>query len=122
MEQIVPLHDRIVVERLSAETVSPGGIFVPQTAQKQPWKGHVRAVGPGRVLGDGKTLPISVKIGDLVLLPQHGGTEIVVNGKPYVLIEEAYVLARVIGKASMDTASLQGGIPFGDTIDADGLR
>ena len=62
-----PLHDRIVVRRITAEEKTKGGIIIPDTAQEKPSQGEVIAVGPGGRDEAGKLIPSDLKTGDKVL-------------------------------------------------------
>ena len=62
-----PLSDRVIVKNLAADEKSAGGIILPDTAKERPQRGEIIAVGPGRVLDDGKLVPMEVKVGDKVL-------------------------------------------------------
>lgn len=88
-----PLGDRVVVEPGPEEEVSSGGIVLPDTAKKKPQDGKVLAVGPGRLLDNGKRVPVAVKEGDTVIYSKYGGTEIKVKGKDYVILSEDDILA-----------------------------
>jgi len=88
-----PLGDRVVVEPGPEEEVSSGGIVLPDTAKKKPQDGKVLAVGPGRLLENGKRVPVAVKEGDTVIYSKYGGTEIKVKGKDYVILSEDDILA-----------------------------
>jgi len=88
-----PLGDRVVVEPGPEEEVSSGGIVLPDTAKKKPQEGKVLAVGPGRLLENGKRVPVAVKEGDTIIYSKYGGTEIKVKGKDYVILSEDDVLA-----------------------------
>jgi chaperonin GroES len=72
---VKPLGDRIVVQRDEAEGKTSGGILLPDTAKNKPQKGKVLAVGPGRMLKDGKRRPLQVKVGDTVLFTSWAGDE-----------------------------------------------
>lgn len=87
-----PLHNRILIQRLSEETKTAGGLFIPDTAKEKPQKGKVVAVGKGRVTEDGKVLPLEVKKGDNVLFSKYSGTEIKLDGEEYLMISEEDVL------------------------------
>ena len=93
---IRPLDDRIVVEPLEAESKTPGGIVLPDTAKEKPQKGKVLAVGEGKLLDNGKRLPPSVKKGDVVLYARYGGSEVKVGGKELIILRESDVLAKVV--------------------------
>jgi len=88
-----PLGDRVLVEPSEAEEKSPGGIILPETAQEQPAEGKVIAVGPGRILDDGKLQEVSVSEGDVVIYKRFGGTEVSLDGEEYVLVDEDSILA-----------------------------
>ncbi|HUS23563.1 MAG TPA: co-chaperone GroES [Candidatus Binatia bacterium] len=88
-----PLHDRVIVKRLEEEKKSAGGILIPDTAQEKPVKGEVVAVGPGKVLDDGKLRPCDVKKGDQILFGKYSGTEVKLNGSEYVVMREDDIMA-----------------------------
>lgn len=90
-----PLADRIVVEHVEQSEKTNTGIFLPDTAKEKPQEGMVRAVGSGRVTDEGKTLPMSVKVGDRIIYSKYSGSEIKVDGKEYLIISEKDVLAIV---------------------------
>jgi chaperonin GroES len=73
--KIRPLSDRIVVRRLASEEKTAGGILLPDAAKKKPQKGKILAVGPGRLLKDGKRRPLQVKEGDTVYFTSWAGDE-----------------------------------------------
>jgi len=92
---IHPLDDRIVVEPMEAEEKTAGGILIPDTAKEKPQKGKVVAVGPGKLLDDGKRAAPSVKKGDIVLYAKYGGSDVKVGEKEYLIMRESDVLAKV---------------------------
>ena len=92
---IRPLHDRIIVERLEEETMTAGGIIIPDSAKEKPLEGTVVAVGKGKSTEDGKVLPLDVKAGDKVLFGKYAGTEIKIDGKEYVMMREDDILGVV---------------------------
>ena len=87
-----PLQDRIIVKRLEEETMTAGGIFIPETAKEKPQKGEVIAVGKGKKTEDGKILPVDVKKGDKVLFGKYAGTEIKIDGQEYLIMREDDIL------------------------------
>jgi chaperonin GroES len=91
--KVRPLHDRLVVKRLTAEEKTKGGIIIPDTAKEKPIEGKVIAVGNGRLLEDGKRRPLDVKEGDRVLFGKYSGTEIKIDGEEHVILREDDVLA-----------------------------
>ncbi len=88
-----PLGNRVLVEPSEAEEKSTGGILLPESAQEAPAEGKVIAVGPGRLLDDGKRAEMSIEEGDIVIYRKYGGTDITVDGTDYVLVDEDSVLA-----------------------------
>jgi len=90
---IKPLGDKVVVEPLEEEDTSPGGIILPDTAKKKPQEGIVVAVGPGKVLEDGSRGEMAVKKGDRVIYAKYGGTEVTVDGKEYVILDQDSIYA-----------------------------
>jgi chaperonin GroES len=88
-----PLGDRIVVKPGKEEEVTRGGIVLPDTAKKKPREGEVLAVGPGKVLENGQRAPMEVKVGDVVVYSEYGGTTIEIGKDEYVILDEGSVLA-----------------------------
>lgn len=93
---IRPLDDRIVVEPLSAEETTAGGIVLPDAAQEKPQRGTVVAVGPGKLLESGERGELSVTVGDEVIFGKYGGTEIEVDGGEVKILRESDILAKVV--------------------------
>jgi len=87
-----PLQDRIIVKRLEEETMTAGGIFIPETAKEKPQKGEVIAVGKGKKTEDGKVIPVDVKKGDKVLFGKYAGTEIKIDGEEFLIMREDDIL------------------------------
>jgi chaperonin GroES len=87
-----PLQDRIIVKRLEEETMTAGGILIPDTAKEKPQRGEIVAVGKGKLTEDGKVLPIDVKVGDKVLFGKYAGTEIKMEGQDYLIMREDDIL------------------------------
>jgi chaperonin GroES len=90
-----PLGNRVVVEPLESEEITPGGIVLPETAKEKPQKGTVLSVGPGDRDEDGKRIPMDVAVGDTVLFAKYSGTEIKVEGKKLLILRENDLLAIV---------------------------
>jgi len=88
-----PLADRILVEPEVAEQTTKSGIVIPDSAQEKPQSGKVLRVGAGRITEDGKTIPLTVKEGDIVIYSKYGGTELKDNGNELLIIKESDVLA-----------------------------
>lgn len=91
--KIRPLSDKVLVERVEAEAKTAGGIVLPDTAKEKPQKGRIVAVGEGKLLEDGTRKPVQVKKGDLVLFTSYAGTEIKVDGKEYLIMDESDIMA-----------------------------
>ncbi len=89
---IRPLHDRIIVERLTNEEKTKGGIIIPDSAKEKPQEGKVIAIGTGKVLDNGQTIKLEVKTGDRVLFSKYSGNEIKVEGTEYTIMREDDIL------------------------------
>ncbi|CAL9690483.1 unnamed protein product [Knipowitschia caucasica] len=94
--KFLPLFDRVLVERLTAETVTKGGIMLPEKAQGKVLQATVVAVGPGSVNQKGNIQPLSVKVGEKVLLPEYGGTKVMLDDKDYFLFRDADILGKYV--------------------------
>ncbi len=94
--KLKPLDDRVVVQPLTAEEKTAGGIVLPDAAKEKPQRGKVVAVGPGRLLDSGDRSPIAVVIGDEVLFSKYGGTDIEVDGDEVKILRESDILAKVV--------------------------
>ena len=92
---IRPLQDRIIVERIEEETMTAGGIIIPDSAKEKPQEGKVVAAGKGKVTEDGKVLPLDVKVGDKVLFGKYSGTEVKLDGKEFLMMREDDILGVV---------------------------
>lgn len=88
-----PLHDRLIVERIEEESMSAGGIYIPDNAKEKPARGTVLAVGLGKVLDNGQVSTLAVKVGDKVLFGKYSGSEVKVEGKEYLVMREDDVMA-----------------------------
>jgi chaperonin GroES len=83
-----PLHDRLLLKPLAAETKTKSGIIIPDTAQEKPMQGEVVAVGKGKRLDDGRLEPLGVKVGDKVIYGKWSGTEVKLGGVDHVILKE----------------------------------
>jgi chaperonin GroES len=88
-----PLGDRVIVQPKAKEEVTRSGIVLPDSASEKPQEGSVLAVGPGRVLDNGKRIEMEVKKGDAVLFAKYAGTEVKLDGEEYLVIRENDLLA-----------------------------
>ncbi len=85
---IKPLADRVVIEPAPAETKTASGIIIPDSAKEKPQEGVVVAVGNGK-----KDEPLTVAVGDKVLYGKYSGQELKLEGKDYLIMREADILA-----------------------------
>jgi chaperonin GroES len=87
-----PLHDRVAVRRVEAETKSAGGIIIPDTAAEKPQQGEIIAAGPGARDETGKLVPLDVKKGDKVLFGKWSGTEVKIDGQELLIMKESDIM------------------------------
>jgi chaperonin GroES len=92
---IKPLGDRVLIQRLEAEEKTSGGIVLPDSAKEKPKEGIVLALGPGKLLEDGKRSTFSVAAGNRVIFSSYAGTEVKWQGEEYLLMSEEDILAIV---------------------------
>jgi chaperonin GroES len=90
--KIQPLGDRVLVEPLKESEEMKGGIIIPDTAKEKPQQGKVIAIGTGKLDENGKKIPFNVKVGDMVLMPKYGGTEVKLDDKKYQIMREEDIL------------------------------
>ena len=88
-----PLGDRVLVQRMEQEEILKGGIILPDTAKKKQESAKVIAVGKGKVSKEGKTLPMPVKEGDLVLMDKYSGQEVTIDNEEYVVLRSDDIIA-----------------------------
>jgi len=92
-----PLGDRVIITPMEENEVTASGIVLPETAKEKPQKGTILAVGPGAKDDKGNYIPMSVKVGDVVLYGKYAGTEIKMpNGKPVLVVRENDIFAIVL--------------------------
>ncbi len=90
-----PLDDRVVIKQSQAQDKTVGGIILPDTAKEKPQIGKVVAVGPGKLLDDGKRGAMNVKINDEVIYAKYSGNDIEIDREKYVILRETDVLGIV---------------------------
>ncbi|WJX83565.1 10 kDa chaperonin [Trifolium repens] len=90
-KRLIPLFNRVLVQKIVAPSKTTAGILLPEKSSKLN-SGKVVAVGPGIHGKDGKLLPVAVKEGDTVLLPEYGGTEVKLDNKEYFLYRDDDIL------------------------------
>ncbi len=93
MANFRPLHDRVLVKRLSAEDRTAGGLLLPEAAKEKPQQAEVIAVGTGRITKTQGVLPLTVKKGDIILFGKYVGDEIKLDGAEHLILREEDILA-----------------------------
>lgn len=91
--KIRPLADKVLVQRLEAESKTAGGIVLPDSAKEKPQRGKIVSVGKGKVLDDGTLQKMQVKKGDVVLFTSYAGTDVKIDGKEYLIMNESDIMA-----------------------------
>jgi chaperonin GroES len=91
--KIRPLADKVLVQRLEAETKTAGGIVLPDSAKEKPQKGKIVNVGEGKLLDDGTRKKMQVKKGNIVLFTSYAGTEVKIDSKEYLIMDESDIMA-----------------------------
>ena len=100
-----PLHDRVVVKRVDAESKTASGIIIPETAKEKPSEGEIVAVGPGGRDESGKLIPIDVRAGDRVLFGKWSGTEVKIDGVDYLIMKDSDIMGVLEGTAAKKKAA-----------------
>jgi chaperonin GroES len=100
-----PLHDRVVVRRLTAEEKTAGGIIIPDTAKEKPMEGEVISVGPGARNDAGELVPLDVKAGDKILFGKWSGTEVKLNGEELLIMKESDIMGIITDTAAKKKAA-----------------
>jgi chaperonin GroES len=90
-----PLHDRVVIRRVTAEEKSAGGIIIPDTVKEKPMEGEVMAVGPGTRNDAGQLVALEVKAGDRILFGKWSGTEVKLDGQELLIMKESDIMGIV---------------------------
>jgi len=90
-----PLGDRVVVKALAREAVTKSGIVLPDTAKENPQEGEILAVGPGKVLDNGKRTALEIQVGQRVLFAKYAGTEVKIDGEEYLILRESDIMGVV---------------------------
>ncbi|MFQ3622571.1 MAG: co-chaperone GroES [Acetobacteraceae bacterium] len=100
-----PLHDRVVVKRVTAEEKTAGGIIIPDTAKEKPMEGEIVAVGPGARNEKGELVPLEVKEGDRVLFGKWSGTEVKIDGEDLLIMKESDIMGIIEVSAAKKKAA-----------------
>ncbi len=93
--KIRPLGDKVLVKRVEVDTQTKTGIYLPESAKEKPQEATVLAVGEGKTLENGTTVPMQVKVGDRVLLGKWGGTEIKLDDEELLIVGQDEILGIV---------------------------
>ena len=103
--QFRPLHDRVVIRRITALEKSAGGIIIPDTAQEKPMEGEVIAAGAGARNEQGAIVALDVKAGDRVLFGKWSGTEVKLDGEDLLIMKESDLLGIIEGAPALAKAA-----------------
>ena len=95
--KIQPLGDRVLVEPVKEGEQKKGGIIIPDSAKEKPTEGKIIAIGTGKIDDKGNKIAFNVKVGDKVLMPKYGGTEVKFDGHDYQIMREEDILGVITG-------------------------
>jgi chaperonin GroES len=91
--KIRPLANKVLVERIEAESKTAGGIVLPDSAKEKPQRGKIVAAGDGKMLDNGTRVEMQVKKGDEVLFTSYAGTDVKIDGKEFLIMDESDIMA-----------------------------
>ena len=91
--QLNPLHDRVVIKRLDADTKTSSGLIIPDNVAEKPDQGTVIAVGPGKRTAEGQVIPMSVNVNDKVLFGKFAGQQVKIKGEEVLILTEEEIYA-----------------------------
>ncbi len=91
--KVRPLHNRLIVRRITEDETTAGGIIIPDTAKEKPQQADVAAIGPGKRDDKGNIIKMDVQKGDRVLFSKYSGSEVSLDGDEHLIITEDDVLA-----------------------------
>jgi chaperonin GroES len=94
---VKPLEDRVLVKPIEADTKTESGIYLPETAKERPVRGKVVALGPGKLLDNGKRAKLSIRKGDTVVYGKYAGTEVEIKGDKHLILRENELLGVIEG-------------------------
>jgi len=100
-----PLHDRVVVRRITAEEKTAGGIIIPDTAKEKPMEGEIIAAGPGARNEQGQLVALDVKAGDRILFGKWSGTEVKIDGEELLIMKESDIMGIIEQAAGQKKAA-----------------
>lgn len=110
--ELRPLHDRVVVRRLTVEEKTASGLYIPDTAKDKPQEGVVLAAGEGRYEA-GHLIPINVRRGDRVLFGKYAGTEIKIDNENLLILREEEILSKIVEAGVPEGTLFEGILPVG---------
>ncbi|MBI3901275.1 MAG: co-chaperone GroES [Chlamydiia bacterium] len=90
-----PLGNRVLVQRLEPQETVKGGIILPDSAKKKQETAKVMSIGPGKLLDDGKVLPIPVKVGDVILMDKYAGQEVTIDDEEFLILKADDIIATI---------------------------
>ncbi|HSX13582.1 MAG TPA: co-chaperone GroES [Chlamydiales bacterium] len=88
-----PLGNRVLVQRLEAETKMKGGIILPDTHKKKQESAKVIAIGSGKKLDDGKIIPVPVNVGDIILMDKYAAQEVTIDDEEFLILKADDIIA-----------------------------
>jgi chaperonin GroES len=91
-----PLGNRVVAKRTEEAETMKGGIIIPDSAKKKQETARVIAVGEGKKTDEGKLIPLSVKVGDLILMDKYSGQEVTIDDEEYIIVKADDIIAVVL--------------------------
>ena len=100
-----PLHDRVVVRRIEADSKTAGGIIIPDTAKEKPSQGEILAIGPGGRDEAGKLVPIDLRVGDRVLFGKWSGSEVKIDDVEVLIMKESDIMGVLEGTVAKKKAA-----------------
>jgi chaperonin GroES len=100
-----PLHDRVLVRRVTAEEKTAGGIIIPDTAKEKPQEGEVVSAGPGTLNDKGELRALDVKSGDRILFGKWSGTEVKLDGEELLIMKESDIMGVLEGAVAAKKAA-----------------
>jgi chaperonin GroES len=93
--KLQPIGNRVLVQRLAAETTVKGGIILPDSAKKKQETAKVIALGSGKYDKNGKLIPINVQVGDIILMDKYSGQEITIEDEEFIILRADDIIAIV---------------------------
>jgi chaperonin GroES len=94
---VKPLEDRVLVKPIEPDTKTASGLYLPEGSKEKPIQGEVVAVGPGKLLDNGKRATLSVNKGDRVVYGKYAGSEVEIKGDKHLILRETELLGIIDG-------------------------